>query len=224
MNPIQNSRPCGVSRRTLLKVGLGAGVAGFPLPGIIALAQFKADPFSLGVASGDPADDGFVIWTRLAPDPLAFRGGMALASVVVDWEVAADPQMKQIVQSGSAIARVELAHAVHVEIVGLEPARDYFYRLRAGSAESPIGRSRTLPLRGADVAQLRFGSAGCQAWENGYYTAWRRIAEENFDFVCHYAGFSDLRHAGRLSAALYALQGRSRSSGRARVVSVLAKL
>jgi len=28
-------------------------------------------PFSLGVASGDPAPDGFVLWTRPAPDPLA---------------------------------------------------------------------------------------------------------------------------------------------------------
>jgi alkaline phosphatase D len=189
MNPIQKSWPRGVSRRTLLKVGLGAGLASFPLPGIIAHAQFKADPFSLGIASGDPADDGFVIWTRLAPDPLGFRGGMGLGPATVDWEVAADPQMKQIVRSGSAIARIELAHAVHVEIGGLEPARDYFYRFRADGAESPIGRSRTLPPRGADVAQVRFASAGCQAWESGYYTAWRRIAEENFDFVCHYGDY-----------------------------------
>ncbi len=26
-------------------------------------------PFTLGVASGDPSPDGFVIWTRLAPKP-----------------------------------------------------------------------------------------------------------------------------------------------------------
>ncbi|MCZ9345539.1 PhoD-like phosphatase N-terminal domain-containing protein, partial [Streptomyces sp. TRM76130] len=37
-----------------------------PLPG---------DVFSLGVASGDPLPDGVVLWTRLAPDPLA-GGGM----------------------------------------------------------------------------------------------------------------------------------------------------
>src|ERR1700752_2169323 len=32
-------------------------------------------PFTLGVASGDPEPDGVVLWTRLAPDPLA-GGGM----------------------------------------------------------------------------------------------------------------------------------------------------
>jgi len=29
----------------------------------------KGDPFSLGVASGAPRSDGFVLWTRLAPQP-----------------------------------------------------------------------------------------------------------------------------------------------------------
>jgi alkaline phosphatase D len=59
-----------VDRRTLFKAALGAGLTGLPL-GRPARAEFKAFPFSLGVASGEPAADGFVIWTRLAPEPLA---------------------------------------------------------------------------------------------------------------------------------------------------------
>jgi alkaline phosphatase D len=94
-----------------------------------------------------------------------------------------------VIRSGTAVARVELGFSVHVEIEGLEPARDYFYRFRAGGAESPIGRSRTLSLPGAQVDQLRFAAAGCQMWEGGFYTAWRRIAEENFDFVFHYGDY-----------------------------------
>ena len=97
--------------------------------------------------------------------------------------------MKQVVRSGTTTARVEVGHSIHVEVEGLEPAREYFYRFRAGDAESPIGRARTLPDPGADVAQLRFGAAGCQHWESGYYTAWRRIAEENLDFVFHYGDY-----------------------------------
>src|SRR5262245_37496735 len=31
------------------------------------------DPFTLGVASGDPDDTSVILWTRLAPDPL--QGG-----------------------------------------------------------------------------------------------------------------------------------------------------
>jgi alkaline phosphatase D len=42
---------------------------------VYAAPRFKKYPFSLGVMSGDPSPDGFVLWTRLAPDPLT-GGGM----------------------------------------------------------------------------------------------------------------------------------------------------
>jgi alkaline phosphatase D len=114
---------------------------------------------------------------------------MNMLPVEVAWEIATDPAMKQVIRAGQAVARIEVAHSVHVEVEGLEPARDYFYRFRAREAESPIGRSRTLPVPGSDVASLRFASAGCQEWEGGYYTAWRHIADEAFDFVCHYGDY-----------------------------------
>jgi alkaline phosphatase D len=181
-----------IDRRQLLKAAIGAGlvIPGLPLlGGSPARAQFKTNPFTLGVTSGDPAPDGFVIWTRLAPEPLGGRGGMTATPVQVTWEISADPDVKQVVRSGTTTARVEVAHSIHVEVEGLEPAREYFYRFRAGDAESPIGRVRTRPAPGADVAQLRFAAAGCQHWESGYYTAWRRIAEENLDFVFHYGDY-----------------------------------
>jgi alkaline phosphatase D len=186
--------PSGLAcdRRTLLKAALGAGFIGaaLPLSGFAARAQpVRGFPFTLGIASGDPSADGFVIWTRLAPEPLHPWGGMTIAPVPVRWEIADDPDMKRPIRSGEAIARIELAHSLHVEIDGLEPGRDYFYRFRSGDTESPIGRARTLPAPGADVAQLRFAAAGCQQWEGGFFTAWRRIAEENFDFVFHYGDY-----------------------------------
>lgn len=182
----------GLDRRSLLKGACSAGllVSGAPLvTTAFAQAPFKSNPFTLGVASGDPAPDGFVIWTRLAPEPLQPRGGMLVPPVDVAWEIATDPAMKQVIQSGTAVARIELAHSVHVEIADLGAGRDYFYRFRAGDAESPIGRARTIPHPGAEVAQIRFGVAGCQAWEFGYYSAWRAIAAESFDFVFHYGDY-----------------------------------
>src|SRR3569623_512311 len=49
--------------------------------------SLKDQPFKLGVASGDPTSDGFVLWTRLAPEPLT-GSGMPLENVKVDWQVA----------------------------------------------------------------------------------------------------------------------------------------
>src|SRR6185436_736091 len=183
------SPPLELDRRTLFKAALGAGLVGMPLSTGPAHGQFRADPFSLGVASGEPAPDGFVIWTRIAPEPLRPWGGMTVAPVEVSWDIAANPDMKLLIRSGTATARIESGHSVHVEIGGLEPARHYFYRFRAGGAESRVGRARTLPAPGADVAQLKFASAGCQQWEGGYYTVWRNIAAEMFDFVFHYGDY-----------------------------------
>jgi len=84
--------------------------------------KFDRDPFTLGVASGDPLPDGVVLWTRLAPDPLV-GGGMRNAPVDVEWLVARDDAMKDVVRSGTSSALPELAHSVHAEVAGLEPDR-----------------------------------------------------------------------------------------------------
>src|SRR5271165_3042597 len=81
-------------------------------------------PFTLGVASGEPTPDGFVLWTRLAPVPLALAGhGGTLEPVAIMWEVAADEAMRNVVRTGTAEADDRLAHSVHVEVGGLEPGR-----------------------------------------------------------------------------------------------------
>lgn len=169
-----------------LSAGLGALPAGAAEPGAVS---FKSNPFTLGVASGDPAADGFVLWTRLAPEPLKARGGMSAQPVEVTIEIADDPEMAKIVRTTTETARLELAHSIHAEIEGLAPGRDYFYRFRAGDAESPVGRARTLPAPGDALAQIRFAAAGCQRWEDGYYTAWRAIADDKLDFVFHYGDY-----------------------------------
>src|SRR5262245_46208949 len=104
----------------------------------------RSYPFSLGVASGDPAPDGFVLWTRLAPDPL-HGGGRPPSKVKVRWEVATDDGFRQVVARGDALAAPELAHSVHVEVGGLAAGRDYFYRFTGGGEQSPTGRARTAP-------------------------------------------------------------------------------
>ncbi len=145
------------------------------------------DPFTLGVASGDPTPDGVVLWTRLAPDPLAPDGfgGMTLAPVTVDFELARDEGFRDVVVRGSAVATRELAHSVHPEINGLEPDRWYFYRFRAGESISPTGRTKTAPRPGSATARMRFAYASCQSWGYGYFTAYDHMSAEDLDLVVH---------------------------------------
>jgi len=45
-----------------------------------------------------------------------------MADVEVDWEVARDARLQSIARRGTAIARPEIGHSVHVEVEGLEPS------------------------------------------------------------------------------------------------------
>lgn len=183
-----------MSRRLLLRSfgAAAATVAASPFLSRQALAQpvFRTYPFQLGVASGDPMPDGFVLWTRLAPEPLEIGHGMPAQPVALSWEVAADQQFQTIVRSGTAIARPELGHSVHVEVAGLEPARTYWYRFVAGTERSLAGRARTIPAPTANLDRVRFAVAGCQNYEQGLFTAFRELgAEPDIDFVYHYGDY-----------------------------------
>lgn len=184
-------------RQMMLSLGMG-GVALSGARPAVADPVFIDYPFQLGIASGDPLPDGFVIWTRLAPRPLEIGHGMPSAPVPVKWEVATDSGFSSPVRSGEALARPELGHAVHVEVEGLQPGRPYFYRFVAGRERSATGRAVTAPAAGAAVDRARFGVLGCQAWEQGFYTAHRRAAEEQLDFIYCYGDYIYEGRASRL--------------------------
>jgi alkaline phosphatase D len=177
-----------LSRRELLKIAGAAGLAavGRPIVSARTIGQsiFTSYPFTLGVASGDPVPDGVVLWTRLAPAPLE-GGGMPMTNVEVRWEIADDSRFAKVVQQGTQLARPETAHTVHVEASGLEAGRDYWYRFRAGGEVSQIGRTRTAPAAGTQTEGLRFAVCGCSHYEAGFFSAYRHIADEHFDFIFH---------------------------------------
>ncbi len=178
------------TRRQILR-GSAALAGAAALPGLIGCAapgaSWLRDPFSLGVASGDPVSDGFVIWTRLAPEPLspdpATQDGMSGGAVPVAYEIAADPAMKQVLRSGTAMALPQDAWSLHVEIGGLPAGRPYWYRFAAGSAQSPIGRAITAPAPGAPLDKFRFGFVSCANYELGYFSAYRHLADEQPDIA-----------------------------------------
>jgi alkaline phosphatase D len=170
-------------RRTFLVGGLAAASA--PLIGS-STANALAYPFTLGVASGEPTADGFVLWTRLAPRPLNADGlgGMPNTPVTVEWQVGLDQAFSQLAATGTATAVQASAHTVHATVVGLQPDREYWYRFRADGHISQVGRARTAPAAGSGSA-LTMLFASCAHYETGYYTAYRRMAEDNPDLILH---------------------------------------
>lgn len=164
---------------------IGAGVAA---PALLSLptrlfAAAPGDPFTLGIASGEPSADGMVLWTRLAPEPYAAGGGMAARRVSVRWELATDPDFRQMLRWGVAVADPDWGHSVHVEVTGLAPGRPYWYRFIAGGVASPVGRTRTAPPRGQMVDKARFCFASCQNLETGHYGAYRHMAADEPDLI-----------------------------------------
>ena len=153
------------SRRQLLAQAAAlAGLALTPGGWSPALAQTRmADsPFGLGVASGEPLPDGVVLWTRLAPRPMEPGAGTGSAPVEVRWEIAADPNLKRIVARGRKLATAAAGHSVHIEVGGLRPDREHWYRFMAAGHASPIGRTRTAPAFGAPVQRLKLAYSSCQ--------------------------------------------------------------
>ena len=189
-----------VTRRSFLAV---AGPAALPIGGSRRRPARPADPFRLGVASGDPTASGVVLWTRLAPRPLAAdgHGGLPAGDVEVRWQLAADERFRHVVRAGRSVARRATGGAVHVEVDGLRPGTEYFYRFRAAGELSPVGRTRTAPAPGTLSAPLTFGAASCAHYEHGYFTAYRRLAEQDPDLVVHLGDYMYEYAPGRYRAA-----------------------
>lgn len=149
-----------------------------------AAPKFDGDPFRLGIASGEPAPDGIVLWTRLAPNPMD-TSAMPNSNVPVRWEIAEDESFRKIARKGTAMATPGLAHSVHVEASGLKPWRWYWYRFQAGSHRSMTGRFRTAPAPNMQPEQMRIAFASCQQWTQGLWTAYQHMAAEDLDLVLH---------------------------------------
>jgi alkaline phosphatase D len=137
------------------------------------MSKSRPGPFQHGVASGDPTSEALILWTRVtAEDP----------AVEVSWVLGRDRELLHVVASGSAVATSEHDHTVNIDVRGLDPGTRYFYRFHALGAESPVGRTQTLPAGD----HLRIAVCACARYMSGYFNAYARIADrEDLDFVLH---------------------------------------
>lgn len=142
-------------RRFLTVTGAAAALAfavNLPTAGTAGAAELDArritdNPFTLGIASGDPLPDSVLLWTRLAPAPYQPDSGLPAQRITVYWELAHDEKFTRIARRGAAIAYPEFHHTVHVEVSHLPSDRVYYYRFRTGTWISAAGRTRTAPAR-----------------------------------------------------------------------------
>jgi len=143
--------------------------------------RWQVDPFSLGVASGQPQPSSVVLWTRLRISPA--DAALHAQSLEVVCEVFADEALRQPVRQWRVHTDATRAHSVHVVAGGLQPGRPYWYRFVCGTAVSPVGRARTSPAADEAVTRLRMALASCQHYEQGFFAAHREMAQRDLDLV-----------------------------------------
>ena len=175
---LPSPRP-GTNRRDFFKRSGSAAVAVAATAPLLPLAT-AAGPkgeFQHGVASGDPLADRVILWTRITPAILDDR-------LQLSCTVARDPELLEVVQVLTLHTDVGRDYTVKVDVQGLQPGTTYYYRFQFKKSNSPVGRTRTLPV--GSVEHLRLAVASCSNVAYGYFNAYRRIAERNdLDLVLH---------------------------------------
>ncbi|NJR42951.1 MAG: hypothetical protein HC767_10090 [Akkermansiaceae bacterium] len=144
------------------------------------------DPFSYGVASGDPLPNRVIIWTRINPSAAATPGSGLGAPVRGIWEVSANSNFTQRVAFRRFVTSAATDHTVKIDVAGLQSGTEYYYRFNALGVNSPVGRMRTAPSNGSTPSSVRFGLVSCSNFEAGYFTAYRHLAQrDDLDFILH---------------------------------------
>lgn len=167
-----------IDRRSLIAGGLG--LAGLTLPAGQALARqvLSATGFTHNVASGEPAADAMLLWTRYVPatDTNVIR---------LEVELALDPDFTKVVSGAAVRTGAYRDWTAKVTVDGLKPGTVYWYRFVApDGAKSPVGRTKTLPQGPVN----RFGLAvfSCSNLPYGWFNAYAHAAaRQDLDLWLH---------------------------------------
>ena len=136
---------------------------------IIRLARATESLFPFGVASGDPEPNSVVLWSKVFPAVLT-------DTVKVQWVIATDTTLKNVVGGGELVAESTSAFTVQVNQQGLQPSTTYFYCFFTDTDSSAIGRTKTASVNNEN---LSFAVASCANYQMGYFNAYGHIAKRN---------------------------------------------
>lgn len=177
--------PIDLSRRSLLKAAAVVSAIGAPTVAARAKTLAVTGPFRHGVASGDPLGTAVILWTRVTLSAAATPGSGRGPAVPVVWEVAADRAFTRVLKQGHVTTSATVDHTVKVDVTGLKPYTQYFYRFRALGRVSPVGRAQTAGDDGR-LHALRMALVSCSNYTGGYFTPYRYVARRtDLDLVLH---------------------------------------
>lgn len=170
-----------VTRRDFLAIsakGIGAAVISYGLMGCSDSDDDNSVPaqFLHGVASGDPAQDAVILWTRVTPD--------STGDVKVSWQVASDAAFSQLVTTGEMVTNANRDYTVKIDARGLRAGQTYFYRFMTGGKTSEVGKTRTLPE--GEVSSVKLAVMSCANFPAGYFNVYElAAAQDDLDAVVH---------------------------------------
>jgi alkaline phosphatase D len=130
----------------------------------------SSSPFMHGVASGDPLSDAVIIWTRISPADFSNE-------VEVEWTVATDVAMQEVVQQGTFITDADRDFTVKVDVQGLNAGTYYYYQFKVLNQRSIIGRTLTAAENTLD--RMRIAAVSCSDYRAGYFHGYKNLAARN---------------------------------------------
>ncbi|AVI65097.1 alkaline phosphatase [Shewanella sp. WE21] len=170
-----------VTRRDFLAMsakGVGVAVISYGLMGCSDSNDDNSVPaqFLHGIASGDPAVDAVILWTRVTPE--------SEGDVKVSWQVASDTAFSQLVTTGETVTNASRDYTVKIDARGLRAGQTYFYRFMTGDKTSVVGKTRTLPE--GDVSSVKLAVMSCANFPAGYFNVYElAAAQDDLDAVVH---------------------------------------
>lgn len=165
-------------RRLVIGGALGLGALALPIGHSLAAEVLGAKGFTHNVASGEPASDSMLLWTRYVP-------AMGADEVGLQVEVALDRDFARVVSGGSVRTGAYRDWTVKLTVDGLQSGTTYWYRFVAPDGDkSQVGRTRTLPV--GDVDRFGLGLFSCSNLPMGWFNAYAHAAgRDDLDLWLH---------------------------------------
>ncbi|HST35114.1 MAG TPA: alkaline phosphatase D family protein [Allosphingosinicella sp.] len=173
-----------------LAAAMGASLAwGGPIQASTLRWRERRDLYPEGVASGDPAHNSVILWTRRPFD----SGDTHQLNV----EIAEDEAFRRVIATARATVSAASDWTCRVLVGRLRPARVYWYRFTDAEGNgSRIGRTITAPAVN-DRRPVNFAFVSCQNINEGFQHAYRRMIfederaprAEQLGFVLHLGDF-----------------------------------